>query len=325
MGEKINILILSCGTRNKIVQYFKNELAGKGMVMAADSSPFAPALYDADKYFIVPTIDDNNYLETILQICSENEIKGVLSLIDPELSIIAKNRKSFLEIGTIPIVSEYEVTEMCFNKYSMYQYLVGSGFNTMKSFIDKEQFILELTNGNINFPVFVKPIKGSASLNLNKASSLEEVDMLFERYNDLMIQELMKGKEYGIDVYIDMFTREPVSMFAKEKLKMRAGETDKSRSIKDEELFNMIYRFVEKTGLIGPIDIDIFKQNGQYYISEINPRFGGGYPHAYECGVNFPSMIVNNLLGEQNRNQIGQYKENIFMMKYNDVKIIAGN
>lgn len=29
----------------------------------------------------------------------------------------------------------------------------------------------------------------------------------------------------------------------------------------------------------GQIDIDIFDINGEYYISEVNPRFGGGYPH----------------------------------------------
>ncbi len=69
MNKDINILILSCGTRNKIVQYFKKELAGKGQVMATDCSKLAPALYDADKYFIVPRIDEEGYIDIILSIC----------------------------------------------------------------------------------------------------------------------------------------------------------------------------------------------------------------------------------------------------------------
>ena len=69
------------------------------------------------------------------------------------------------------------------------------------------------------------------------------------------------------------------------------------------------------------IDIDIFENNGEYYISEVNPRFGGGYPHAYECGCDHMSLIVNNLNGIANKKSIGEYESNIYMMKYNEVLI----
>ena len=71
----------------------------------------------------------------------------------------------------------------------------------------------------------------------------------------------------------------------------------------------------------GIIDIDIFKVNNEYYISEVNPRFGGGYPHAYECGVNIPRMIIENIYGNINVNTIGHYKAGTYMMKFNEVKI----
>ena len=56
-------------------------------------------------------------------------------------------------------------------------------------------------------------------------------------------------------------------------------------------LFDLIETFVKKVGFKGIIDIDLFQVNGEYYISEVNPRFGGGYSHAYECGINVPRMI----------------------------------
>ena len=130
------------------------------------------------------------------------------------------------------------------------------------------------------------------------------------------------GIEYGIDVYIDMISSEPVAIFTKEKIKMRAGETDKSVSIKDEQLLELVGKFVKKAKFKGIIDIDVFKVNDEYYISEVNPRFGGGYPHAYESGVNVPSLIVNNLNGHVNNEQVGQYDEGIYMMKFNEVKIL---
>ena len=74
----INILVLSVGTRNKIIQYFKKELQGKGKVVATDMSRLAPALYEADAFYIVPRMTDPGYIEKILEICKKEEITGVL-------------------------------------------------------------------------------------------------------------------------------------------------------------------------------------------------------------------------------------------------------
>lgn len=317
----LNILILSCGTRNKIVQYFKKELGTRGSVIATDCSDLAPALYDADKYYIVPKVYEEGYLNAILSICKENNIKGVLSLIDSELSFLAENKMSFINIGTLPIISDLSTVELCFDKFRMFEFLLQSGFKTVRSYTDKEIFYKDVQAGEIAYPVFVKPVKGSASVNINKVTSENEIEMLFSRYKNLMIQEFMDGTEYGADVYIDIISGQPISIFIKEKIKMRAGETDKAISTKNEELFELIQDFLKEINFKGIIDIDIFEVNGDYYISEVNPRFGGGYPHAYESGVNVPEMIINNLSNEENTEKIGAYNEGICMMKFNEIMI----
>src|SRR5690554_332457 len=101
----MNILLLSVGTRNKIVQYFKQELNNIGLVIATDANELAPALYEADKYYIVPRFDSEDYLKIILDICKENNIKGILSLIDPELNFLSKYSKHFIDMGVLPIIS----------------------------------------------------------------------------------------------------------------------------------------------------------------------------------------------------------------------------
>ena len=123
-------------------------------------------------------------------------------------------------------------------------------------------------------------------------------------------------------MYIDMLSHEVVSIFTKKKLKMRAGETDKAISFRDEKLFALIERFVKEAGYRGQIDIDIFDMGGEYYISEVNPRFGGGYPHAFESGCDHMRLIVNNLRGQANAPRIGQYPEGVCMMKYNELAIV---
>lgn len=321
MKVKMNILILSAGTRDKVVQYFKKEIGDTGLVIATDCSNLAPAVYEADKFYLVPRMTVPGYIERILEICEKENIDGVFSLIDPELSLLSKERERFLAIGTIPIVSPYELVETCFDKFKMFQLLQEMNIPTGICFIEKEKFYQAKEKGDISYPVFVKPATGSASININKVTCDEEIEVLFQLYEGLMIQEFMSGTEYGADVYIDMHSGKATSIFVKEKIKMRAGETDKSVSIKDDRLFEMICDFVEKCGFYGMIDMDIFKIGDAYYFSEVNPRFGGGYPHAYECGVNMPAQIINNLKGNKNVASIGNYEEGICMMKYNEVMI----
>lgn len=91
----MNILITSVGTRNKIVQYFKNEVGNSGKIIATDMSELAPAIYEADKFYIVPAMSDPKYLDIILDICKKEKVDALFTLIDPEISLIAKIKQDF--------------------------------------------------------------------------------------------------------------------------------------------------------------------------------------------------------------------------------------
>ena len=318
----MNILILSAGTRNKVVQYFVKALEGKGKVIATDMSNLAPAIYDADKYYIVPRMTEEGYIDVILDICKKEKISGVLSLIDPELSLLAENKENFGAVGTKVIGSSYELCEMSLDKMKMFEWLTSHNYKCANSYMDKGQFFKDVDDGEITYPVFVKPARGSASIAISKVYDKETIELLFSHDEELMIQEFLDGQEIGADVYIDMISGEIVSIFTKKKIKMRAGETDKAVSFKDDKLFELIKRFVSEAGYRGQIDIDIFDIDGEYYISEVNPRFGGGYPHAYESGADHMKLIVNNLNGKANDCIISEnYESGIYMMKYNEVMI----
>ena len=279
----INILILSVGSRNKIVQYFRRELSNKGNIIAADQSPYAPALYEANKAVITPSINQSEYLNAILKICLENRVSAVLSLIDPELSIIAQKKRLFNEINVKVLVPDSELVNMSHDKYQMYRFLKDNGFKTPITYLSKEECLEALKEEQVQYPLFIKPRKGSASQNIGMVNNRYELDYYSDKHPDLIFQEYMNGPEYGVDVYSDMISGDIISIFLKEKLRMRAGETDKSVSVIDEKCNEIIETFINTAGYRGVIDIDIFKVRSEFYISEVNPRFGGGYPHAYEC------------------------------------------
>lgn len=316
----MNILILSCGTRNKLVRYFKEKENGFNRVIGTDCSAYAPALYETDGHHLVPRMTSPDYLDTIIKICEEEKIDAVLPLLEDELFLIASHRELFAKKGIRPIVSSPETVELCRDKYAFYNHLIAHNLPALPTCNSLAEFQKCYEDGRMNFPVFVKPIRGCGSIGIQKAEQMELLEALCKYGSeDMLIQSFAEGEEYGIDLYVDMISHKPVSIFIKKKLRMRAGETEKSVSVKDDVLFALVKQTAETLCLSGPVDMDIFCVDGKYYISEINPRFGGGYPHAYSCGVDFPKLIAVNLAGKENADTIGSYEDGICMLKYTDL------
>lgn len=316
-----NILLLNAGTRNVLVRNFKQTLNGKALVIATDSYNLAPALYDADKYYVTPWITDENYWNIIDDICDRDNIGLIISLIDPELELLSKEKERFCQKGILVNTSSVDVINATYDKYKTMEFIKDKGYSWIKTFATVKDALADIDKGLVDFPLFVKPRCGSGSAGIKTVYNLEELQAVKDK--DVIIQEFMEGQEIGVDVYVDMLSKKVCSIFAKKKLKMRSGETDKSVSFKNQQLFDLIIDFSEKYGLLGANDIDVFEKNGTYYISEVNPRFGGGYIHAYACGVDFPQMLINNMNGIKNNEQIGNYEENIYMMKYFDMKVMS--
>ena len=319
-----HLLMTSVGRRTKLVEYFVREMPD-GHVSTADCSSLAPGLYMTERHHLVPRIDAPDYIDHLLELCQREQVTALLSLIDPELELLAAATERFEAIGVTVLVSPMDACRLCFDKYAMYTYCVAEGIAHARTYVTLEAFRSALAQGEVQFPVFVKPRNGSASLHVQAVSSLEVVEGLFATYPDLLIQEYLRGQEFGVDVYVDWLTHEVTDIFIKEKLVMRAGETDKSRSIKRDDVFELVEHVLHGTGLVGPLDFDLFDVDGTLYLSEINPRFGGGYPHAYECGVNFPKAIRNNLQGQRNPRRIGAYAEDIYLLKHDTVTLLPAS
>lgn len=316
------ILITSAGRRTKLVEYFKRELPGGGKVITADCSDLAPALYTSDKGYLVPRITDADYLKKLMEICSLESISAVLSLIDPELPLLAGNKKSFEDIGVKPVVSDDHPVDICSDKIKMHDFLSQHGFDNIKTFENLDVFIVSHKKKDTAFPVFLKERFGSASSGARKINHIESLKATFREKENLIIQEFIDGRELGIDIYVDLISREIISIFIKEKFHMRSGETDKAVSIIHPDVSALVADFVKKLGLIGPLDMDVIEKYGRYFIIDVNSRFGGGYPLAYECGENYPRYIINNLMGIINEPRIGRYSAGVKMMKHDDVVIV---
>ena len=317
-----NILFCSVGRRAKLLMNFRDSMEGCGKLIATDMSPVAPALFYADETYLVPRITDPNYYHIVVDICQKSQVKAITTLIDPEIEILAKHRDDLIQRGILPLCPADWTAHLCFDKYEMFKYLLSKGVRTVLTYNTLESFKVGIANGEISFPVFMKPISGSGSIGIGKCDNMQEVE---EKWYDgkftYIIQELMTGGDCDADVYVDCFSHKPVSVFSKKKIESRIGGASKTISYKDDKLFSFVEEVCSVLELNGPCDMDFFIKDGEYYLSEINPRFGGAYLHAYGAGVDFIKLILNNIDGKENHSIIGQYDEDIIMMMYDDVVI----
>ena len=317
----MNYLMLSVGRRGELLKDFRMSMEDGSKIIATDLSPYAPAIYFADKQYLVPRIDDPKYIDTILDICKKEQINAVTTFIDPEIEILAKNRDRFSELG-VEVLAPYEETaELCFDKYKMFKHLQSVGVSTVMTWGTLGEFDEARKEGKIDFPVFVKPRTGSGSVGARRVYSYEILAESMKEDPSLIIQELMDCVDLDADVYIDTITHEAVSAFSKKKVETRIGGASKTISFKDEKLFDFISQIVKSLKFNGPVDMDFFYRDGQYYLSEVNPRFGGAYLHAYGAGVDFIKLIENNLKGIANKPSFGDYEEGVVMMMYDSVVI----
>lgn len=318
----MNILFCSVGRRCELLKDFRQSLGSKVRLVVTDNSPYAPALAFADVSYRVPLINAPEYIPTILDICRKEEIDAVTTLIDPEIAILAEHREEFEQLGVTVLAPYKETSTLCFDKYEMAKYLTDKGIPTIKTFGAFAEFKQAYDKGEIAFPVFVKPRTGSGSVGARRVDTYEMLAEITASDSSLIIQELMTGEDMDADIYVDTISHQPVAIFSKKKLSTTIGGANKTISFKDDKLFAFVKKALEAFEFNGPLDMDLFYQNGQYYLSEINPRFGGAYLHAYGAGVDFPTFIYHNVSNKkENTPCIGNYEEDVVMMMYDSVVI----
>jgi len=318
----MNILFCSVGRRCELLKNFKQSLGNKSKIVATDMSKTAPAIYFADKYYIVPPIAEEGYIEKILKICIDEEIDVITTLIDPEINLLSENRDRFNDIGVLVLAPDLNTANIFFDKYRTYLELEKLGINTVLTYDSIDNFKIGFKNKEIKFPVFVKPRQGSGSVGARKITNFKDLEEALKEDQSLIVQEFMGDfEDIDCDAYFDIISKKLVSIFSKKKLETKIGGASKTISFKDENLYAFLENALSNFTFNGPIDVDLWYKDGEYYLSEINPRFGGAYLHAYGAGVDFIKMIENNVKKIENNKSDLVYEEDIVMMMYDSVVI----
>jgi carbamoyl-phosphate synthase large subunit len=311
-------LLTSIGRRGYLVKYFKDAIGDSGKVFGADNCTYSPAFAYCDGTAVLPRVEESHYVQTLLDICHDNKIDVVIPLIDPELEILAPCAQQFSDAGILLLVSPIGTIQMASDKYLTSQFAKEMGLSAPQTFIEIAPALDQLTAGALNWPVIVKPRKGSASRDIMICHDKLQLEAAFEAIESAMIQEFAEGTEYGYDLFGD-FDFNPISVYCKEKIVMRAGETDKAVSTADPALIGFGQKLLENMKLIGPADVDVIVGGDGPKLLEINPRFGGGYPCSHLAGADFCRKVIAMRNGEPLTPDIGACPDGTVMLKQDEI------
>lgn len=318
--KEINILILSAGRRVELVNCFKaarDRLKIKGKVIAVDISSTAPALYFADKHFLIPRISADDYISSLISVCNENNVSLIVPTIDTELEKLAEH-KAEIEKATKArvLVSSLEAVAICCDKFKTAHFFEENGFGYPKVITQKD-----VKEGNYKFPLFIKPLNGSSSINAFKVNNQKELDFFLEYVKEPILQECIKGKEYTIDCFSD-FNKNIITVVPRLRIATRSGEVLKGKIEKNYTIIKDVKRLVTALGFIGQTTVQCFLcDDGSIKYIEINPRFGGGAPMSIMAGADSCEKLYR-LLNCEKLDYNENYEDNLLISRFdNSVKV----
>ena len=272
----MNILFTSVGKRYYLINYFKNNLDSKIKIISVNSSNHTSAKNYSNYFYLSPKINSNSYMKFISSIIKKHKIGLVVPLIDIDCKKLSKNIKIINKLNAILIAPPFKIVDIILDKYKLYEFLKKNNLNTPRTYASKKNFLYGYNKGEIKFPVILKPRYEY----FNKKNHKEKI----------VIQEFINGTEYGLDL-LNSIKKKYHSHLLKKKIEMRNGETDicKVSSKKIIKICKKISKLILHNFIV---DIDMINKNKKFYIIDINPRIGGGYPFTHIAGFDMIKYLL---------------------------------
>ena len=292
-ARDVAILLTGVGKRYDIVSAF----AEHAFVIAADPSPLAPARYAADVRVAPPRIDEPGYIPFLAALVAKHDVKAVIPLTDLDIEVLARS--------DLPaFVPKPDICRATYDKYEAHTLLLSHGLPSPPTVLPGEE--------PESYPVMVKPRRGSGARSIHAAADRAQVDFFVDYIDEpVMIQRLMSGDEFSIDILGDLEGR-CLNAIPRTMIESRGGESIKGTVIDDGELVDLGRRVGEALGVRGPCTVQAFRDPEiGLGITDVNTRFGGAFPapmYAALPGRTYPELIVRLARGERVEPHVGEFR-----------------
>lgn len=323
-ADSFTIMLTAAGRRVELMDLVRqsiSELGLRGRVLATDITFNAPAMHRGDLARTVPPYRDSTCLAAMLRLCDELKVGLILPTFDPDLPFLSRHREQFESAGTRVMVSSPQAVEISYDKKLSHDWLAAQGFPTLRQ-TDAHRLMSGAEHWE--FPLFIKPRFGSASIGAWAVKSMEELKVAVGE-QEYVAQEIARGPEYTVDVYVDRAGKCRCAV-PRWRIETRAGEVSKGMTVRHAGMESLASQVAEALPrAMGVMNIQLFHDpaTGRTVVNEINPRLGGGYPMTHQAGAPMVRWAIEEALGQSPQIDPTTWQDGLVMLRYDEAVFVS--
>jgi len=313
----VTVVFTCVGRRVELLQAFRAAAQRLGVrlrLVGIDSDVTAPALSCVDVAVLVPRAADPGYMPAVLAAVRDHAAALLIPTTDTDLQVVSTHRDELERAGCRALIAVPDIIAICRDKIRTFQHLRQHRIDTPETFTADEIRGLAAPQ----FPLFIKPRTGSASMWVHKIEDAVDLDYFLRRVRDPIVQEYVDGVEHTLDVYVGL-SGAPRCVVPRMRWQVRGGEVSKGVVNRDPEIMAAGCRLVETLGpsVRGIVTIQcIVTPERRIRFIEINPRFGGGAPLSIAAGADFPLWLLQELRGDTPAITFDGFRHGLCMLRY---------
>jgi carbamoyl-phosphate synthase large subunit len=315
-AKKLNVLFSSVGRRVELLRAFRaayRSLNLEGNIVALDIDPLSPALQVADRPYMVPRLDDPQFITRLLEICSREQVGIVFPLTDLDIAVLADARLEVERTGARVAVVSPEAARITSDKWLTYTFFRRLGLPVPDSWVPPQ-----IEPERLDFPVFIKPRFGSAGKGAFKVANSRELHFFLEYVDRPIVQEFLPGPEITTDVICDL-DGEVLGVVSRRRLEVRWGEVAKGVTTHELDITRGCIQIARELPAIGPVTVQCVLKGGRPFFTEINARLAGGIPLSIRAGLNSPQLLLARGAGLNIEfPPVDSYSRGLYMTRFDD-------
>ncbi|PFG42949.1 carbamoyl-phosphate synthase large subunit [Isoptericola jiangsuensis] len=262
-------------------------------VYAADMDRWASGIYlvPPERRRLVPPGLADDFVDHVVGLCVADRVEVLFATVDVELPRLAAARDRLAAVGTQLAAPSLETLETSLDKLALAR-ACASRVRVPRT----ELLGASGADEGWDFPVIVKPRRGAGSRGVRLVTDLAGLEDA-RGTEDLLVQELLPGDEYSVDVLADL-SGHVVAAVPRARLRVDSGVSVAGVTLHDDELVATAAEVARTIGLATVANVQLKRDAaGVPALLEVNPRFPGAMPLTIASGVDMPSLTLDAVLG----------------------------
>lgn len=242
-------------------------------LIGCDINHYVQGKLYVDQFVLAPSyLEEDKYINFIKEVCEKYTVTHLLPISEKEILIASKMRDYFEKKKIYLLINNDKILEIATNKYKTFLFCNKIGVPIPNTFMLSEVTIENKIDA-IKLPVIIKNTFGCGAKGNKYIYDMQHMKEYLDEYKeqDCIVQSVVGDveEEYTMGVFSDGKSVKNIVF------KRRLGFGSMSIHVEiiiSKECEQIAYTIAKELKLVGCINVQMRKENGIYYVFEINPR-----------------------------------------------------